>query len=362
MAKEIERISLLDISPPSITGDQNVKHLITSIDPELLSVSQDIREAFIVSRINELPEEVLDLLAWQWHVDFYELAHSLEAKREMVLKSIAWHRKKGTTSAILDALGMLGVEARFTSWQDEGAQPYTFAIDAKLTGDFWERVDWTNPTQTIRRAIQESKAVRSWMSKLYVYMEAATQHEISVGAATAQGTRHDIAFVPKTQGTGNMPLTVGTGTLQSQRHSIAIVQHTQGTAELDVAVGTGTAQGTRHDVAFIPKTKGTGSMSLTFGAGTSQAQHHNIAIVQRTHGSSGLNIKAGAATAQGIHHDIPSKQEASGTAGLGVSVATCTFQRQTHSVNIRQSTSSRATHGLSIGGAVACGIFISVRR
>ena len=97
-------------------------------------------------------------------------------------------------------------------------------------------------------------------------------------------------------------------------------------------------------------------------AGTSQAQHHNIAIVQHTHESSGLYIKAGTATAQCIHHAIPSKQDTSGTSGLGVSVATCAFQRQTHSVNIRQSTSGRAGHGLSVGGAVACGIFISVRR
>ena len=100
MAKLIENLSLMDIAPPSITSDKNVQHIITAVDPELLSVSQAIREAFIISRINELPESVLDLLAWQWHVDFYELANSLEAKRAMVLKSISWHRKKGTRGSI----------------------------------------------------------------------------------------------------------------------------------------------------------------------------------------------------------------------------------------------------------------------
>ena len=112
MAKVIERLSLMDISPPSITSDRKAQDIITAIDPELLNVSHEIREAFIISRINELPEEALDLLAWQWHVDFYELAHSLEAKRAMVLKSISWHRKKGTRGAIIEALGMLGVEAK----------------------------------------------------------------------------------------------------------------------------------------------------------------------------------------------------------------------------------------------------------
>ena len=85
MAKEIIQLSLMDVAPPSITGDTKIQNLITAIDPEILSVSQDIREAFIISRINELPEKVLDLLAWQWHVDFYDIAHTIVAKRAMVL-------------------------------------------------------------------------------------------------------------------------------------------------------------------------------------------------------------------------------------------------------------------------------------
>ena len=43
-----------------------------AFDQHLQEVSRNIREAFIVSRIHELPENVIDLLAWQWHVDFYE--------------------------------------------------------------------------------------------------------------------------------------------------------------------------------------------------------------------------------------------------------------------------------------------------
>ena len=65
MAKELEKISLRDIIPSSIAHDKNIQAIIKAIDPEFQKVSQDTREAFIISRVNELPENVIDLLAWQ---------------------------------------------------------------------------------------------------------------------------------------------------------------------------------------------------------------------------------------------------------------------------------------------------------
>ena len=182
--------------------------------------------------------------------------------------------------------------------------------------------------------LTRAKPFHSELRKLNVILRREQELHLFVGTATVQGTKHDIAFVPKTQSTGNMPLSVGTGTLQSQKHDISMFQHTQGDAGLNVFAGTATVQGTRHDIAFVPKTQGKGVLHLFVGTGTLQSQRHSIAIVQHTHGRSALDFKAGTATAQGIHHDIHSKQEASG----------------------------RAAHGFSVGGAITCGFFINLRR
>ena len=61
MARGLLELSLLDILPPSIADDLNVQAIARSIDPEMQSVSRDIREALILSRIDELPEPVVDL-------------------------------------------------------------------------------------------------------------------------------------------------------------------------------------------------------------------------------------------------------------------------------------------------------------
>ena len=363
MAKIIEQLSLMDVAPPSITGDKNVKHLITAIDPELLNVSQDIREAFIISRLNELPEEVLDLLAWQWHVDFYDIAHTLEAKRAMVLKSISWHRKKGTRGAILEALEMLGVEAKFTSWQDlqdEGAQPYTFVIDAKLTRDFWERVDWTKPTQTIRRAIEESKAARSWMSRLYVYMEAQAEHNITIGTSTFLGAHHVLAFVPKTHSEASQLITIGTGTFQTTHHDIAIVQGTQSATGLDIAVGAGIIQSGHHNIDMVQGTSSASELDISIGTGTFQTWTHEVKHIQATKAEADSVIAVGASVIQGAKHEVDIQQCTSGSAELDISVGIVAAQKISHDVKIQQATRGSTEGDISVGAGVIAGSVHSV--
>ena len=194
MARELLELSLLDILPSSIADDPNVQAIAQSIDPEMQSVSRDIRETLILSRIDELTEPVVDLLAWQWHVDFYELARTLEMKRAMVKGSIPWHRKKGTRWAILKSLEMLGVKGTFIPWWEvPGAEPYTFAIEAEITSGFWSQLpNVEDVTGVIRRAIIESKATRSWLIDLKTIIKAEENLDLYHGTATFRSGLHEI--------------------------------------------------------------------------------------------------------------------------------------------------------------------------
>ena len=214
---KLDNITLMNLAPPSIKNDKNISAILKALDPELQEINSSISQLLIYSQIDSLPEKLIDLLAWQWHVDFYELANNLDAKREMVKGSIEWHRHKGTAYAILKALEMLGIEAKFIPWYEEiitnpedihdldefpplsgiealqtekvisKSTPYTFSLDAKLNDEFWERVNWSKPTQSIRRAIVESKAARSYASKIYVHFEDYLQRTLSIKQIAPQG-------------------------------------------------------------------------------------------------------------------------------------------------------------------------------
>ncbi len=171
MAKNIEIISLQDIIPSSIADDKNVEAIITATDPQLKEVSQSIREAFIISRINELPETVIDLLAWQWHVDFYEPELPIQTKRQLVLESIKWHRKKGTKTAIKSALEKLGFVPTIKEWfePEMGTAPHTFSVSGYYKDDHID-VDFLGEQtkEILTRVIEVTKPVRSHLLHLTI--------------------------------------------------------------------------------------------------------------------------------------------------------------------------------------------------
>ena len=169
MAKDIELLSLNDIIPPSISGDRHIQSIIRATDPQLQEVSQSIREAFIISRIDELPENVIDLLAWQWHVDNYEPDLDIATKRGLVRDSVRWHRKKGTKSAIKSALEKLGFVPTFLEWFEIGTKPHTFEI----YGHYRENdlnVFFLGPDteEILTRVVEITKPARSKLIQLIV--------------------------------------------------------------------------------------------------------------------------------------------------------------------------------------------------
>lgn len=164
--QNLHSLSLNDIAPPNIAADSTVSSLITAIDPQLQQVSTSSIEPLILARIDELPEPVIDLLAWQLHVDFYDLAGTLTMKREAVKGSILWHMHKGTQWAIIEALRMIDISAEFVHWHDSGGDPYTFKLRAIVGGEYYRTQGREQLVSAIRRAVDESKAARSYMSEL----------------------------------------------------------------------------------------------------------------------------------------------------------------------------------------------------
>lgn len=166
-------LSLVDISPQYLLDDTNVKAVIHSLDPELQEITGEIKNVLLYSRIDDLDEQTLNLLAWQFHIDDFDLslgasAATLDMKREAVKNAILLHMKKGTQWAITEALRQLEVNAEFIPWWQDDAEPYTFKINAEITGDFYITQRQDRIVSSIVRAINSNKSPRSYLSKLNI--------------------------------------------------------------------------------------------------------------------------------------------------------------------------------------------------
>jgi len=178
----LENLRLEDIAPDSIKIP-DVLAFFNAINPELQQITKAISEALIMTRIDELPEEIVDLLAWQLHVDFYEpLGLDLDRKRALVKNSLIWHRYKGTKYALESMIRTLFFENFYIEeWFEYDGEPYFFRLVS------WDSLREKEQYNDLIRAIYELKNERSWLEGITFHREA--EGTIYVGMA-GKHTRH----------------------------------------------------------------------------------------------------------------------------------------------------------------------------
>ena len=154
---EIYHVSLKEILPPSISSDEEVQRTAKAIEENLNMASRLIPMAAVYARIDELPESVLDALAWQLHVDVYDEDMSLAQKRKLVKNAIKDHKYKGTHWAVKSVVEVLLNYAKVEEWYEYGGSPFHFRVRTTTPFKNAEHV------KRLYKAIQDAKNVRSWL-------------------------------------------------------------------------------------------------------------------------------------------------------------------------------------------------------
>lgn len=181
----LDNIKLQSIVPSSIGRDEQVKALCQAIDVKLQRVAAETELVLLLPRLNALPEEIIDELAWQYHVDFYDYSASLEKKRSLVRQAIAWHKRKGTPAAVEEVCTSVFKTAKvFENWE-YGGEPYHFQVRL-----IEEAVPDEQVIDNLFRAIKETKNTRSWLDGLSFFRKLAIA--IYTGGVMSQHKSVDI--------------------------------------------------------------------------------------------------------------------------------------------------------------------------
>ena len=177
MAKKLQDISILDLMPSNIAGDAGVREAAQAFDEVLRDIIAKIPSLAILSNIGEITDHaLLDMLAWQFHVDFYRSDMTLEVKREMVQRSLDWHTRLGTPSAVEEVVGVAwgsGVEIR--EWFETGRSPYTFMLSLNRPIPDEESLN------ELLLAIFATKNTRSWLDLIKSIMEYKYRLFVGIG-------------------------------------------------------------------------------------------------------------------------------------------------------------------------------------
>ena len=119
---------LLDIMPENLLEDEHIRKITEVIDAALKDIYPETAYPALISRIDELDSDTIDSLAWQWHVDFYDEDLPLEVRRELVKKSIDYHRHMGTNYAVDGVIKTCFQNAEIQENWEYGGNPYCFKV------------------------------------------------------------------------------------------------------------------------------------------------------------------------------------------------------------------------------------------
>ena len=129
MNRGITKENLLLIMPPALTHDKSIMALAAA-DAEALAVRlEEIDRVRIISNIDGLDEAVLDILARDFKVDWYDPDYSLEEKRRTLKDSWRVHKTLGTRAAVETAISAIYPETTVEEWFEYGGEPYHFKLE-----------------------------------------------------------------------------------------------------------------------------------------------------------------------------------------------------------------------------------------
>jgi phage tail P2-like protein len=152
-----------NLLPANLQGDKNIEAICSAID-KVFSLENDLSK-LLVYLIDQVEESVLPFLAWQFHIEGYDQAQTIQEKRNLIKNAIELHRYKGTPYAIKKVFQALGLDASLQEWFDYNGDPYRFKVFVR---------NIIQDEETYRRLIgliNEYKNVRSWLDAIGFHRE-----------------------------------------------------------------------------------------------------------------------------------------------------------------------------------------------
>lgn len=162
MSKTIYDVRLVDLLPESLKNDPDIIAASKAVDLSFSVVANAVNKALILPRIDQLESDVLDHVAYFFHVDFYDRSLDIETKRRLIKESVYIHQVKGTPAAVEILIETLFDEGVVEEWFDYGGSPYRFRVVTSNQSVTQERAE------EFIRALNTVKNARSHLDNVII--------------------------------------------------------------------------------------------------------------------------------------------------------------------------------------------------
>ncbi len=212
------RETLVATLPAALQKDPSAVALAEAMADLLAQRRSEIEQLRIYPVIDRLDEQLLDILAYDFKVDWWDADYSLEEKRRTLKDSWRVHKVLGTKAAVETALRAIYPKAQVQEWFEYGGEPYRFKLDIDLTG---ELSDAARPWRVLER-VNYYKSLRSHLDSIEFTIDMGA---VILYAGGSAGTVVRLGLPPG-EDTYNFRRTLPTGGRGGVQSSLGIQEDT----------------------------------------------------------------------------------------------------------------------------------------
>lgn len=170
-----DKTALLESFPSSLALDEDKEKMAESTAPILSQIVSDTDKASIFTQIDTLPEWLLDVLAFDFKVDWYDYEGTIDEKRKTIQECIFIHKYKGTKYAVETALQSVYSKVTVNEWFEYGGEPFHFSVTINDTTNDREK------RTRILEKIQYYKNLRSVLDSVTFKLAIEAKADLKAG-------------------------------------------------------------------------------------------------------------------------------------------------------------------------------------
>ncbi len=132
---ELHEVGLIEGLPPDVVKEPWVQILDAVFRERRKKELEAAERLKIYTDIDRADEAVLDILAVQFRVDWYDTSYPIETKRRIIKTALEVRRYCGTEWAVQKALSSIYPNVKISEWYDYGGRPGYWRMNVDITDD-----------------------------------------------------------------------------------------------------------------------------------------------------------------------------------------------------------------------------------
>ena len=154
---------LIEGLPPDIAEQHWVKVLDAVFRERQKRELEAVRKVFVYTAIDSAPENILDILAVQFKVDWYRDDYPIDTKRRVIKTAMEVRRYCGTEWAVKRAISAIYPNSEVVEWYDYDGTPGHWRIRANITD-----------AEAQHRTVDEIENLLGYTKRLTAHLEKIT--------------------------------------------------------------------------------------------------------------------------------------------------------------------------------------------